>query len=63
MPAMDVRISYLTADGAEHEESWPSVERFRAWILAEGIRCTWRAYAADADGEWELVDEGGTAAR
>lgn len=58
MSAMQVRIGYLTIDGEEHEEVWPSVERFRAWAVAEGIRCTWRAYAADPDGEWELIDEG-----
>lgn len=58
MPAMQVRISYLTAAGEEHEEVWPSVERFRSWAQAEGLNCSWRAYVADADGEWELVDEG-----
>lgn len=58
MSAMQVLISYWTAAGEEREESWPSVERFRAWALGEGLHCAWRAYVADPDGEWELVDEG-----
>lgn len=54
----DVRIAWITADGEEREECWPSIERFRAWALGEGMRCTWRAYRDDGDGEWELADQG-----
>ena len=55
---MDVLLSLVTADGEERDERWPSVERFRAWAQAEGLRCTWRAYAQGEDGEWEPTDEG-----
>ena len=55
---MDILIAWTTADGEEREEHWPSIERFRAWALAERLRCTYRAFKAADDGEWELVDEG-----
>jgi hypothetical protein len=54
----DVRISWISCDGEEREESWPSVERFRVWALGEGLRCTWSAYSEDADGEWSVIDQG-----
>ncbi len=56
----DIRIAWISADGEECEEVWPSIERFRAWAQGEGLHCTWRAYEADADadGEWLLIDEG-----
>jgi hypothetical protein len=54
----DVRISWISRDGEEREETWPSVERFRVWALGEGLRCTWRAYSEDEDGEWMVIDEG-----
>jgi len=53
----DIRIAWITVDGEECEEVWPTVERFRAWALAESLHCTWRAYAPD-DGEWVCIDEG-----
>jgi hypothetical protein len=55
---MDVLISWTSADGEERDERWASVERFRAWAAAEGLRGTWRAYREADDGEWELTDEG-----
>lgn len=54
----DVLIAWTTADGAEHEERWASVERFRVWALAQGMAAAWRAYAQDGDGEWILADAG-----
>jgi hypothetical protein len=53
-----VNISYTSADGEEHEESWPSVERFRAWAAIQGTACTYTAYAEDEDGEWVMIDRG-----
>lgn len=53
-----IRIAWISADGEECEEAWPSVERFRAWALAEGLHCDWRAYEEDEEGEWVLIDEG-----
>ncbi len=59
----EVLIAWRSADGADHEERWPSVERFRLWAKAQGLRCTWTAYclppdpAAD-DEEWLVVDLG-----
>ena len=55
---VDILIVWTTADGEEREEHWPSVERFRAWVQAERLRCTYRAFTAAADGEWDLIDEG-----
>lgn len=60
----DVMISWRTADGEERDERWPSVERFRLWALAQGLRCTWTAYCQppggddDDDDEWVVVDFG-----
>lgn len=51
-------IVWTSAGGEEREERWPSIERFRAWALAEGIRCAWRAFVEDDDGEWVLLDRG-----
>ena len=53
-----IRIAWITADGEEREEAWPSVERFRAWAIGEGLNCDWRAYEEDDEGEWVLIDEG-----
>jgi len=53
-----IRIAWISADGEEREEAWPSVERFRSWAIGEGIACDWRAYEEDDEGEWVLVDEG-----
>lgn len=53
----DIRIAWISADGEEREETWPSLERFRTWAQAEGLHCSWRAYEED-DGEWLLVEEG-----
>lgn len=55
---MVLRIVWTGDDGGEHEEEWPSLERFRTWALAERIRCSWSAYELAPDGEWELVAEG-----
>ena len=54
----DVLITYLTADGEERDERWPSVERFRTWALASHLRCAWSAYAEDDEGEPVLIDRG-----
>jgi hypothetical protein len=56
MPA--VNISFVSADGEEREESWESVERFRAWAAVQGIAFSYTAYAEDEDGEWVVIDRG-----
>jgi hypothetical protein len=56
MPA--VNITFTSADGEEREESWPSVERFRAWAQVQGTAYSYTAYAEDDDGEWVLIDRG-----
>ena len=53
-----IRIAWISADGQECEEAWPSVERFRAWAQAEGLRCTWTAYRPDDEGELVVEDKG-----
>lgn len=52
-----VLIRWILADGEEREERWPSVERFRTWATAEGLRATFTVYAED-DGDWVIVDQG-----
>ena len=54
----DIRIAWISSDGEEREETWPSLERFRAWMQAEGLHGTWRAYVEDEEGEWVLSDAG-----
>ncbi len=62
----EVLISWRTADGEEHDERWTSVERFRTWALAHGLRCSWTAYCQpaaaddtdDDDDEWVIIDLG-----
>jgi hypothetical protein len=56
MPA--VQVSYTSADGEEREETWPSVESFRAWAVIQGMAFTYTAYAEDDDGEWVVIDRG-----
>ena len=53
-----VLITWLTADGEEREERWPSVERFRAWALAERLACSFTASVEDEDGDYLLVERG-----
>ena len=53
----EVLIRWILADGEEREERWPSVERFRTWAKAEGLRVTFTAYEED-DGEWVIADQG-----
>lgn len=60
----EVRITWRSADGEEREELWPSVERFRLWARAQGLRCAWTAYCqppdatGDDDDEWLVLDLG-----
>jgi hypothetical protein len=58
----DVLIAWRSLDGEEREERWSSVERFRWWAQANGLRCTWTAYSPplseDDDEEWVLLDQG-----
>jgi hypothetical protein len=51
-------IEYRLSSGEERSEDWPSVERFRAWAQAEGLRCTWTAYRPDDEGELVVEDKG-----
>lgn len=53
-----VLITWTSADGEEHEERWPSVERFRIWAAAQGGAITYSAYSEDEDGDWVVVDKG-----
>jgi hypothetical protein len=56
--AADFLISYTTRDGEEHEERWPSPERFRSWAAATGLRASFTAYREDEDGDWVVVEKG-----
>jgi hypothetical protein len=55
-----VLIEWSDRDGAAHSERWPSVERFRAWAVAQGRRLTYTAYedAPDEDGDLPLIERG-----
>ncbi|GDY12728.1 hypothetical protein LBMAG53_16060 [Planctomycetota bacterium] len=53
-----VLITWLTADGEEHEERWPSVERFRAWALAERLDGSFTASVEDEDGDYQFIERG-----
>ena len=53
-----VNITFISADGEEREESWPSVESFRAWAAIQGMAFSYTAYAEDDDGEWVVIDRG-----
>lgn len=55
---MSVRVAFTSSDGEEHEEEWPSIERFRLWAVAEGLELAFTAYEADEDGEWVVVAKG-----
>lgn len=54
---MALRITFITADGDEGEETWPSVERFRSWAISEELELTFTAYEEDGD-EWVVVAKG-----
>lgn len=51
-------VEYRLSTGEERCEEWPSVERFRAWAQAEGLRCAWTAYQRDDEDELAVVDKG-----
>lgn len=51
-------ICWISPDGEEREERWPSPDRFRAWAAANGVRATYTAYREDEDGDWVVVDKG-----
>jgi hypothetical protein len=53
-----VQVAFISAAGEEREETWPSVESFRAWAQVQPVACTYTAYAEDADGEWVVIDRG-----
>lgn len=53
-----VMISWLSADGEEHDEVWATVDAFRCWAEGEGLRCAYRAYVEDEDGDWVEVERG-----
>lgn len=48
----DSVMIHWCCDGAEHDETWPSLDAFLSWCAAEGIVVQWTAYACDEDGEW-----------
>jgi len=54
----EVVILWRTADGEEHEETWPSVEQFRTWAQGEDLHVHYSAYLPDEDGEGLLIDRG-----
>jgi hypothetical protein len=59
MPPMpEVMVHWLSLDGTEHDERWPSIEAFRTWAAAERLRVSYRAYVQDEEGEWEVVEDG-----
>lgn len=55
---MSVRVAFTSSDGEEHEEEWPSIERFRSWAVAERLEVNFTAYQEDDDGEWVVVAKG-----
>lgn len=55
---MPLLIRFLTPDGEEREEEWPSLDAFRSWAIGEGRRLAWTAYQADEDGDWVVVGKG-----
>jgi len=55
----DYLISFISADGEEREERWPSVEAFRNWAIGQGGDYRYTAYRRDEDeDEWLVVDQG-----
>ncbi|MCS6970705.1 MAG: hypothetical protein RMM29_01010 [Planctomycetota bacterium] len=56
-----VLVSWTDEEGEEHEESWPSLAAFLAWVEVEGRRCRWRAY--DAEGALLAAGDSARAAR
>ena len=53
-----VLVIWTSADGEEHEEHWANVDTFLSWAHAEGLRCAWRAYEEDEDGDWLVIGSG-----
>ena len=53
-----VVVVWRSADGEEHEERWSTVEAFRLWAMAEGIRASFTAYEADEDGDLVIIAKG-----
>jgi len=51
-------IVYQLPNGEEREEMWSSVAAFRAWAETRHQRLHYRAFAADDDGEWYLMEKG-----
>jgi hypothetical protein len=58
MSPEDVRIVWISSDGAEHEEHWPSPDTFVNWAAAQGLRGHWTAYHLDEDGDWVIRTRG-----
>ncbi|MFW5829839.1 MAG: hypothetical protein ACOCXA_06215 [Planctomycetota bacterium] len=48
---MSVIIGYLSTDGEERDEPWPSVDAFRNWAIGAGWHGVYRVYEADEDGD------------
>ena len=55
-----IMVHWLTVDGEEHDESWPTVDAFVNWAEAEGLRCQWTAYEEDEDGDFVVSAKGNT---
>ena len=54
----EVLITFITPNGEEREERWPTIAAFRAWAVTRDQRLTYTAYSEDDDGEWIVVDKG-----
>jgi hypothetical protein len=52
-------IVWDCGDGSEHEERWDSIDAFVSWAVGSGLHGWYRAFEADEDGDWQLVDQGG----
>lgn len=50
--ATDVMIGFLTADGEERDERWPSLDAFRNWAVGEDLHGIYTVYEEDEDGDW-----------
>lgn len=51
-------IAFTSDDGEQREETWPSIEHFRAWAATQGQPYSFTAYREDDDGEWMVVEKG-----
>ena len=54
----DILITFITPNGEEREERWPTIAAFRAWAVTRDQRLNYTAFAEDEDGEWVVIEKG-----